>query len=418
MTPSEAAGTPRRGLRSSKAKDISYFEESDSSLSDNENPSASFLVPKVKPTPVRHTTPRRRKVLGEVEGNGRRLGLETESDEDVQTRGAKRKNPLMGRQPALGWLHSRNLARSMVKKELAREIAMEEASMLEEVDDDAPVVVTDLAPPNRGSTPCASNTREQKRTPEIHEVQEWDNRFSKSPAYESAERLHSEHEVTEHATAMEHDPENTLQPEDSNHDTDSAAPSNSEKQEHTVQDEEDEDPVVNTRFNRNRHAPTRARNQLSDSEEDEDPVVNPRFNRGRQTPARRRKQLSDSEEDSEYKAEEIFHSADDDEEEEIVRVESRQQSLSSQSPERARVNAQTEQAERDEDELPDLRPARPAHRKGRSTVSKWAQDVIDLTGSPEPPSSFLLSAKRLVPSATLSHSMGSDSSDDGAILSR
>ncbi|KAF2851258.1 hypothetical protein T440DRAFT_449258 [Plenodomus tracheiphilus IPT5] len=32
----------------------------------------------------------------------------------------------------------------------------------------------------------------------------------------------------------------------------------------------------------------------------------------------------------------------------------------------------------------------PPHRKGKSTISNWAQEVVDLTSSPEPPTSFIL----------------------------
>jgi hypothetical protein len=37
---------------------------------------------------------------------------------------------------------------------------------------------------------------------------------------------------------------------------------------------------------------------------------------------------------------------------------------------------------------PPLKSARPPHRKGHSTISNWAQEVIDLTSSPEPPETF------------------------------
>ncbi|KAI8939535.1 hypothetical protein NX059_003304 [Plenodomus lindquistii] len=40
-------------------------------------------------------------------------------------------------------------------------------------------------------------------------------------------------------------------------------------------------------------------------------------------------------------------------------------------------------------ELPVLTSMRPPHRKGMSTISNWAQDVVDLTSSPEPPASFI-----------------------------
>jgi predicted SprT family Zn-dependent metalloprotease len=42
------------------------------------------------------------------------------------------------------------------------------------------------------------------------------------------------------------------------------------------------------------------------------------------------------------------------------------------------------------DEPQPLRSIRPPHKKGHSTISNWAQEVIDLTSSPEAPTSFVL----------------------------
>ncbi|CBX98373.1 hypothetical protein LEMA_P097820.1 [Plenodomus lingam JN3] len=41
-------------------------------------------------------------------------------------------------------------------------------------------------------------------------------------------------------------------------------------------------------------------------------------------------------------------------------------------------------------QAPTLTSMRPPHRKGKSTISNWAQEVVDLTSSPEPPASFIL----------------------------
>jgi hypothetical protein len=99
-----------------------------------------------------------------------------------------------------------------------------------------------------------------------------------------------------------------------------------------------------------------------DEDEDDEPVVASRQRR-RQPQARR--VVSDSEEE-------------DSEEDEPVK--SRQRIIFSQEAAPQPAMAMP----------PPLSSMRPPHRKGHSTISNWAQEVIDLTSSPEPPSSFEL----------------------------
>ncbi|KAF1920361.1 SprT-like family-domain-containing protein [Ampelomyces quisqualis] len=98
--------------------------------------------------------------------------------------------------------------------------------------------------------------------------------------------------------------------------------------------------------------------ELSD-EEDDDPIVAVRHIGQRPNP---RRIISDSEEDSEQELSEA------------------------QPPKLANIpktSRPTQQEPAEEDIVP-LTSLRPPHRKGHSTISNWAQEVIDLTSSPEP----------------------------------
>lgn len=67
---------------------------------------------------------------------------------------------------------------------------------------------------------------------------------------------------------------------------------------------------------------------------------------------------------------------------------------------------------------PPLTSMRPPFRKGRGTISNWAQDVVDLTGSPEPPSFAVESSVRARTGsfAASDRPTSSASNDVGAIL--
>lgn len=102
--------------------------------------------------------------------------------------------------------------------------------------------------------------------------------------------------------------------------------------------------------------------QRDDEDEDEDPVVD---KRPRRRHPRARPVLSDSEEDEDYgDALDVQHAED--------MVMEPPQSPSKMMP------------------PPPLMSSRPPHRKGHSTISNWAQDVIDLTDTPDPQTSFVL----------------------------
>ncbi|KAF2704241.1 hypothetical protein K504DRAFT_538229 [Pleomassaria siparia CBS 279.74] len=98
-----------------------------------------------------------------------------------------------------------------------------------------------------------------------------------------------------------------------------------------------------------------------DDDEDEDPVVNTRRKR---RPVRSRVVQSDSESE---KGDSVY----------IVKSQSQQIPLQSE-------HTIVEQ------EPAVLVSTRPPFRKGHSTISNWAQEVIDLTNSPEPPASFAI----------------------------
>ncbi|PVI07727.1 hypothetical protein DM02DRAFT_608806 [Periconia macrospinosa] len=127
-----------------------------------------------------------------------------------------------------------------------------------------------------------------------------------------------------------------------------------------------------------------------EEDDDEEPVVNVR--RRRQQPKARRV-VTDSEEESELEDKSVC-------------------SKSQKIPSR-------EVSHEIENEMPPpLASMRPPFRKGRNQISNWAQEVIDLTGSPEPPSSFAVEPPVRVRSASLASSRptSSESHDAGAIL--
>ncbi|KAF1956803.1 hypothetical protein CC80DRAFT_593498 [Byssothecium circinans] len=132
------------------------------------------------------------------------------------------------------------------------------------------------------------------------------------------------------------------------------------------------------------------REDSDDEDEDEEPVVTVR--RGQRGAQARRRIISSSEDE-------------DSEEEEVVKLQLR---TSSQKP----VSEMPPPP-------PPLSSLRPPFRKGHSQISNWAQEVIDLTDSPEPPSSFVLPPPikaRTASFAASSRPTTSGSNDAGAML--
>lgn len=129
-----------------------------------------------------------------------------------------------------------------------------------------------------------------------------------------------------------------------------------------------------------------------ETDEDEEPVVAVRMRR-LQRPARR--MVSDTEEDED--------------ENEQVAIKSRSRNTSAQE---AVPKPSTEMP-------PPLTSLRLPFRKGHSTISNWAQEVIDLTSSPEPPASFVLPPPTRVRTASFAASCrptSSASADVAAML--
>ncbi|KZM22548.1 uncharacterized protein EKO05_0009544 [Ascochyta rabiei] len=65
------------------------------------------------------------------------------------------------------------------------------------------------------------------------------------------------------------------------------------------------------------------------------------------------------------------------------------------------------------EELEPLVSMRPPHRKGHSTISNWAQEVVDLTDSPKAPDSFILPESTRARSSSFAVSRPATSSSDG-----
>ncbi|KAF2641534.1 hypothetical protein P280DRAFT_469143 [Massarina eburnea CBS 473.64] len=131
--------------------------------------------------------------------------------------------------------------------------------------------------------------------------------------------------------------------------------------------------------------------ELEETDEDEEPVVNTK-NRRKQPQARRRVVYSSS----------SSSSSDGEDEKEIIKS----------MPRKSLQKPSTDMPP------PPLTSMRPPFRKVHSVISNWAQDVIDLTDSPEPPESFVLDPPIRARSASLVASRPSTatSGDLGAIL--
>lgn len=78
--------------------------------------------------------------------------------------------------------------------------------------------------------------------------------------------------------------------------------------------------------------------------------------------------------------------------------------------------AAAEEQEQEEEQVEEPQPLvsmRPPHRKGHSTISNWAQEVIDLTDSPKAPDSFVLPESTRARSSSFAVSRPATSSSDG-----
>jgi hypothetical protein len=143
-----------------------------------------------------------------------------------------------------------------------------------------------------------------------------------------------------------------------------------EKEDEEDDDDDDDDPVVTNRSPRKVLRRRIVESDTEDEDEDDDPIV-VNTNRNRQVP----------------------------------------------------LQAQAKTVEPEPDLAP-LTSTRPPFRKGHSAISNWAQEVIDLTESPEPSESFVLPvvpsrlplAQPLLPSVSTSRPTSSGSSDVDALL--
>ena len=133
--------------------------------------------------------------------------------------------------------------------------------------------------------------------------------------------------------------------------------------------------------------------EISDDDDEEEEPVMTAQRRGRQPQARR--VVSDSEEDESYTS--------------SPRAVNHTRRPSFKIPDLKPVKLSAQQPA-------DLVSMRPPHRKGHSTISNWAQDVIDLADSPEPPSSFILAEPTHVRSSSFAASSRPTSSASNAQL--
>lgn len=129
------------------------------------------------------------------------------------------------------------------------------------------------------------------------------------------------------------------------------------------------------------------------SEDDEDPIITLKHRR-RQPPARR--VVSDSDEDESEDQEEGFE------------IEEPVQEPSFKLPERKLARSVKEEQHM-------LTSMPPPHKMDHSPVSNWEQEVIDLTDSPNAPSSFVLPPPDRMRSASFASSRPTSSASGGAL---
>ncbi|KAF2130009.1 hypothetical protein P153DRAFT_422745 [Dothidotthia symphoricarpi CBS 119687] len=155
-------------------------------------------------------------------------------------------------------------------------------------------------------------------------------------------------------------------------------------------DEQDVEPELA----QNQEVEERTEAEEEDEEEDDDdePVV---FVRQRQRQVRSRAVQSDTE----------------DEEEDQLEEAKRRTHLPS--PESMDHEAAQEPVVEEPKPLVSMRPP---FKKGHSTISNWAQEVIDLTNSPEPPASFILPPPNRARTASFAASSRPTSSDSNAAM--
>lgn len=129
----------------------------------------------------------------------------------------------------------------------------------------------------------------------------------------------------------------------------------------------------------------------SSDDEDDESIVD---TRKRRLQPRNRPIISDSESD------------EDEDETEGPITSSRQPSF--EVPER-------KQEQMPKEESQPIRSMPPPHRKGHSTISNWAQEVVDLTSSPEAPASFALPPTRVRTASFAVSSRPTSSASNGAL---
>ncbi|KAF2000422.1 hypothetical protein P154DRAFT_620235 [Amniculicola lignicola CBS 123094] len=351
--------SPRKTIRESPSKrELRYTLELESQ--DHED---SFLVPKIPAAAGENgtaTPKRKQKVLRPIASNSRLLTKL--SDESIRTPDRKVRKERVGgtadkRGLGLGYLYSKGMGRGVVSRE---------------------------------SLEVGSKKLEIK--PKVQEIGEG------TMAFKAVQMKEVVVESVENEQEMEEKDENE-EAETSLWCGDEEDVEIEEKQEATIEEEI----------------------ERSDEDEDEEPVVIPRQRLQARTiptrpgPQHREHESEPASQRKNRKVEEEASSSDEDEDPVVVRIRKRQPETQMMTLVSRPIEVAHAQEQAICGELPPLQSARSPHRKGKSTISNWAQEVIDLTSSPSaPPPS--LSAHSRAQSTSTSRPTSSSSADVDAVL--
>lgn len=316
----------------------------------------SILVPKLPA--AQSEAPRKQRILRPVGGNGRLLKKKI-SNESIAS--SDRKERLTReRDNGLGYLYSRSLARTVAKREIAQGKPI--------ADKNIEIPAQRKAQKITAEKPVLEETALDEDESEVDQSL-WcgDEEGSEEP---KAEPEGQEHEDVE---------EDVMDDETEEDGDGDEAALGFAVEEDEFEEEEDDDPVVDVRTRRRQvWAQPKQRRQVEETDEEPEEDL-------AQINAQRQQLQADQQLQDEC-------------------AEEKQEPESQPEPQPA------------EEMPPPLKSLRPPHRKGRSTISNWAGDVIDLTSSPEPPASFILPPpSRPASFAAMSRPTTSSSNDEAAV---
>jgi hypothetical protein len=314
--------------------------------------------------------------------------LRQPSDESFAT--PEKKERLGGRENGLGFLYSRGLARSVARKRREREDADDGAKL-------RPIDMSLLRLMDRSNAKAADQSffgesimKSVESDVQVQELKVEDDEKDEEveEVDETVEEGKEDDEIEEVCESAEEEEEvqyGEAEKDYGEKDEREYKEGDNEEEYEDEDEDEDDEPVIDARY-RKRQAHASARPIIREEEtEDED--------------------AEEGEEPDDY-AQHYGGKMDVENGGEIVRVASQ----------RKESQVHRLEPEKTEGMPPPIISTRPRFRKGPSVISNWAQEVIDLTSSPEPPASFVIgSTQPAIPSAA-SRPTTSSSNDGDAVL--